>query len=186
MNKLIRFIERNISGKKILLLFILTNVIYIFILTVTIPRTMAFSSGMKLLDMMPLGYDFNYVNELFNTLGEIGRKTYLTTQIPADMIYPLLFGISYCLILGYFLKKLNKLKTPYSYLCILPIIAGVFDYFENLGIIVMLNNYPDLTPFSISTTSVFTILKSITTSVFFICLIVLLISLGIKYLNRNR
>ena len=31
---------------------------------VTIPKTMEFSNGMKLLDMIPTGYDWNYVNEL--------------------------------------------------------------------------------------------------------------------------
>ena len=102
MNYLTGFIERNVSGKKVLLLFILTNIVYVFMLTVTIPRTMAFSSGMRLLDMMPLGYDFNYVSTLFNQLEEIGRETYLTNQIPVDMIYPLLFGLSYCFLLGYF------------------------------------------------------------------------------------
>jgi hypothetical protein len=49
---------------------------------------------MRLLDMMPTGYDFNYIVKLFSALDENGRKTYLTSQIPVDMIYPLLFGIS--------------------------------------------------------------------------------------------
>ena len=128
MKRLTRFIEKNISGKKVLGLFILTNVVYTFMLTVTIPKTMEFSNGMKLLDMMPTGYDLDYVNELFSLLGENGRLTYLTNQIPVDMIYPLLFGLSYCLLLGYFLKKLNKLNSPYSFLCLLPIIAGIADY----------------------------------------------------------
>ena len=73
MKPLIKFIEKNISGKKVLGLFILTNLVYTFMLTVTIPKTMEFSNGMKLLDMMPTGYDLNYVNELFNWLGENGR-----------------------------------------------------------------------------------------------------------------
>jgi hypothetical protein len=90
MNLLTKFIEKNISGIKVLGLFILTNAVYVFMLTVTIPKTMEFSNGMKLLDMMPTGYDFNYVNELFSSLGENGRETYLTSQIPVDMIYPLL------------------------------------------------------------------------------------------------
>ena len=186
MNRLTKFIERRITGKKVLLLFILTNMVYVFMLTVTIPRTVAFSNGMNLLDMMPMGYDLNYVSELFNTLGKNGRETYLTNQIPIDMIYPLLFGLSYCLLLGYFLKKLNKLKTPYSYLCLLPIIAGIFDYLENFGIITMLNTYPDLTNLLVSSTNIFTILKSVSTSLFFINLIIVLISLGISALNRKK
>jgi len=186
MNLLTKFIEKNISGKKVLGLFILTNVVYLFMLTVTIPKTMEFSNGKKLLDMMPTGYDLNYVIELFSSLGEKGRETYLTSQIPVDMIYPLLFGLSYCLLLGYFLKKLNKLNSPYLYLCLLPIIAGISDYLENIGIIVMLSNYPDLTGTTVNATNTFTILKSTSTSIFFIALIVILIILGIKFVKRNK
>ena len=186
MKRLIKFIERNISGKKVLLLFILTNVVYVFMLMVTIPKTMAFSGGMDLLDMMPFGYDLNYVNTLFNALGDFGRETYMTKQIPVDMVYPLLFGVTYCLLLGYFLKKIDRLKTPYSYLCLLPIVAGVFDYLENFGILVMLNDFPDLTVSSVSLINVFTIIKSISTSLFFISLLVVLISLLLRYLNKKK
>ena len=153
---------------------------------VTIPKTMVFSNGMKLLDMIPTGYDWNYVNELFNTLGENGRKTYLTTQIPVDMFYPLLFGLSYCLIFAYFLKKLEKLSTSFIYLCLLPIIGGIADYLENFGIIKMLNNYPDLTETTVNATNTFSVLKSTSTSIFFIALIVILIILGIKFVKRNK
>ena len=186
MNVLTKFIEKNISGKKVLGLFILTNVVYVLMLTVTIPKTMEFSNGMKLLDMMPTGYDLNYVSELFSSLGENGRRTYLTNQIPVDMIYPLLFGLSYCLLLGYFLKKLNKLNTPFTYLCLLPIIAGIADYLENFGIITMLNSYPDLTQIATKTTNIFTILKSSSTTVFFLFLIIIIISLGIKTITGKE
>lgn len=186
MKPLIKFIEKNISGKKVLGLFILTNLVYTFMLTVTIPKTMEFSNGMKLLDMMPTGYDLSYVSQLFTSLGENGRLTYLTNQIPVDMIYPLLFGLSYCLLLGYFLKKLNKLNSPYSYLCVIPIIAGIADYLENIGIIKMLKNYPELKETAVYKTNIFSVIKSISTSIFFIALIVVLITLGIKVLNRKK
>lgn len=186
MRRLTKFIESENSGKIILGLFILTNIIYFYMLMVTIPKTMEFSNGMKLLDMMPTGYDWNYVNELFNTLGENGRKTYLTTQIPVDMFYPLLFGLSYCLIFAYFLKKLGKLSSSFIYLCLLPIIGGIADYLENLGIIKMLNDYPDLTETAVNVTNTFSVLKSTSTSIFFIALIVILIILGIKFVKRNK
>lgn len=186
MKQLTKFIENNISGKKVLGLFILTNIVYIFMLTITIPTTMNHSNGLRLLDMMPMGYDFNYVNELFDSLGKIGRETYLTRQIPVDMIYPLLFGLSYSLLLAYFLKKLKKLNPPYIYLCLLPIIAGIADYIENFGIITMLKSYPELTQWMVSTTSLFSVIKSISTSVFFVALIVMLIFLGIRTISRKK
>lgn len=178
-------IEKHISGKKVFWLFILTNLVYAFMLMVTIPKTMAFSNGLKLLDMMPTGYDFNYVNKLFSTLGDIGRETYLTNQIPVDMIYPLLFGISYCLVMAYFLQKINKLHTPFIYLCLLPVIAGIADYLENLGIISMLNSYPDFTETAVQTASIFSVIKSISTTIFFVALLVVLILLGIKLLTKK-
>ena len=186
MKRLTKFINGNISGKKVLGLFILTNAVYLFMLTVTIPKTMAFSNGMKLLDMMPTGYNSNYIRELFNALGDIGRGTYLTNQIPVDMVYPLLFALTYCLLLAYFLKKLNKLIAPFSYLCLLPIIAGIADYLENFGIIAMLKSYPDLTEITVKTTNSFSVLKSISTSVFFIVLIIVLIILGFKAIKEIK
>lgn len=185
MKRLTKFIERNISGKKVLGLFVLTNIVYVFMLTVTIPRTMNFSNGMKLLDMIPTGYDLNYVGELFSSLGEIGRNTYLTNQIPVDMVYPLLFASTYCLLLAYFLKKIDKLIVPFTYLCLLPIIAGIADYLENFGIITMLRSYPDFTEIAVKTTNSFSLVKSISTSVFFIVLIIALIILMFKAINRK-
>lgn len=152
-------------------------------LFVTIPKTVAYSGGMKLLDMMPQGYDSEYVNELFNKLGEEGREAYLFNQIPVDMIYPFLFGISYSLLIAYFLNKLDKLNTSFFFLCLVPIIAGVADYLENIGIISMLNDYPDLSTTQISTTNLFTLIKSLSTTLFFLILIVIIIIVGIKRLK---
>ncbi len=147
---------------------------------------MAFSNGVNLLDMMPTGYDLDYVENLFSLLGEKGRDTYLYRQIPIDMIYPLFFGISYCLLLAYFLDKLKKLNSFLIYLCFLPIIAGTFDYLENLGIITMLINYPIYSQKVIMSTNIFTIIKSIATSIYFVTLLIILIILGIKFISRKK
>lgn len=179
-------IKRNLDGRKILLLFIATNIVYLIMLTVTIPGVMRFSGGMVLLDMLPTGYDPSYVKSLLNKLGESGRSAYLVIQIPLDMIYPLLFGITYCLITAYFLKKIGKLETSLFYVCLLPLFAGLFDYFENIGIIVMLVSYPDLSVTMARVTNVFSILKSSFTTISFIALIIILITLGSRKLFKKN
>lgn len=73
MPKLKTIIKRNLAGRKILILLILTNIIYTLMLTITIPKVMSMAGGMKLLDMMPTGYTPEYVNSLLNALGETGR-----------------------------------------------------------------------------------------------------------------
>jgi hypothetical protein len=186
MTRIKKIIDKNSTGKKVLLLFVLTNIVYAVMLIITIPKTMAFSNGMKLLDMMPTGYDSEYITSLFEALGEDGRHAYLYSQLPVDMIYPLLFGISYCLMIGYFLKKIHKLDSAFFYLCFLPIIAGIADYLENFGIIKMLNNYPNLSQISMDATNIFSVVKSMTTTVFFVALIITLLMLGMKTIKERK
>jgi len=179
-------IQRNIQGWKVLSFFIAANLVYAYMMIISIPKVMFFSNGMRILDMMPTGYNFEYVNTLFTTLGEDGRNAYLYGQIPADMIYPFLYGISFCLLLAFFLNKLNKLNGNFFYLVFLPIIGGVFDYLENTGTIIMLNNYPDISDASVNITNTFSIIKSLSTTIYFVVLIITLIALGIKTIKRNK
>ncbi len=185
MDRLVAFISKNITGKKVLIWFILANIVYVLMLTVTIPKVMSFSEGMRLFDMMPMGYSPEYALSLLETLGDQGRDSYLYHQIPLDMIYPLLFAIAYSLVLGYFLKKLKLLKKPYAYLCLLPIIAGLADYLENFGIISLLKSYPDFLATTVKITNYFTLIKSATTTTFFVVLIVLLVMWGISRLRTK-
>lgn len=186
MPEIKQIIKKNIQGKKVLALFILTNLVYALMLVITIPKTMAFSNEMKLLDMMPTGYSAEYIRSLFDTLGEKGREVYLFHQIPVDMIYPFLFGISYCLLMAYFLNKLDKLDSSYFYLCILPLLAGFADYLENFGIITLLNTYPDLSPMTMMATNVFTIIKSMATTIYSVALIGVMLLLGLTRMKQKN
>lgn len=190
MNNLRSIISKHLSGKKVLLLFVITNLVYAVMIFITIPKVMAFSRELKILDMMPMGYDLDYISALFNALGEKGRETYLYQQIPVDMIYPFLFGISNCLILAFFLNKIDKLDSVFFYVTLLPLFAGVADYIENIGIVLMLKSFPDVSAEVAGLTNVFSITKSLTTTIFFIVLIIVLVSLGLKtwteYIKGDR
>jgi hypothetical protein len=155
-------------------------------LLVTIPKVMEFADGMKLLDMMPAGYDIEYVNNLFNILGEKGRQTYLYNQIPSDMFYPGLFAITYCFLFAYLLKKINRHDSSFFYFSFLPLIAGISDYAENIGIITMLKQYPDYSDETVAITNTFSMLKSATTTFYFFALIIVLIILGVNFIKNKK
>ena len=179
-------IKRNMSGRKISVLFILTNILYVIMLTITIPKVMSYAGGMNLPDMMPAGYSAGYVNSLLNNLGEKGRDVYLYNQIPLDMIYPFLFGTTYCLLLAFIIKKLGKKESNLFYLCYIPLFAGLFDYFENIGIIMLLVSYPDNAIILSQTTNIFSVLKSTFTTISFIILIICLIALVLKLIGSKN
>lgn len=178
-------ILRHLQGKKVLFLFLLTNAVYAFMLLVTIPKVMSFAGGSRIPDMMPTGYAPFYIDLLFDELGEPGRSVYLTTQIPVDMIYPLLFGISYCLLMAFFLKKLDKLDHWVFYFSYLPLAAGLFDYLENIGVIMMLKQFPDISKSLVRISSTFTLLKSGLTTVYFSALIFVLL-IYLVYLLKKK
>ena len=185
MKKIKENINKYSTGKSVLLLFVLTNLVYASMLIITIPKTMAFSGGMKLLDMMPAGYNSAYILSLLKALGDNGRKVYLYYQIPVDMIYPFLFAISYCLLMAYFLKKINRFNSPLFHVCFLPVIAGIADYFENFGIISMLIKFPGVSQISMTATNIFTVTKSIATTIYFVILIAVFFVIVIKVLQER-
>ena len=179
-------VYRNIEGKKVLFLFILTSLVYGFMLLVTIPEVLRFSGEMKIFDLMPMGYEPEYAGKLLEKLDVEGRNAYLYNQIPVDFIYPFLFGITYCLVLAYFLNKLDSLKTQYFYLCLLPVMAGLFDYLENFGIVNMLISYPHFSAAAVQITSFFTVFKSLLSTLCFSVIIVVMVMVGLRKLLRKK
>jgi hypothetical protein len=180
-------IKKNLQGKKVFWLFVITQVVYLTMILVTIPKISGFANNLKIFDIRQFGYTHQEAIALLKSLGNEGRRMYLYQQIPLDLMYPGLFGISSCLVLAYFLNKLKRIETNYIYLTILPIISGAFDYLENFSIIAMLNSFPDVSQNLVSLASIFTIIKSLLTTFYFIVLIFVLLKLGYqKFLHKNN
>ncbi|MFZ4463411.1 MAG: hypothetical protein ACOYN5_06165 [Bacteroidales bacterium] len=168
-------IIQNLQGRKALFFFVIAGMLYTFMLIVTIPEVMLFSDGMKILDMMPTGYDAAYVKQLFETLGTEGRQLYLTHQLPVDMVFPFFSAIGFSLVMAWILKKLGKLNSLWFILCYLPFFAGAFDYLENFGIISLLIRYPSLSVTFIRIINVFSVLKSSMTTIYSVGFLILLV-----------
>lgn len=170
MAKIIHYIQKSATGKKVLGFLIPAMTIYFFMLFYTIPQVMQYARGMKIFDLSPTGYSYNYAMELLDALGSKGRETYLYSQLPLDFLYPGLFGVSCCLLLAWlFAKSLNNNSKMY-FLCLIPVTGGFFDYLENISVFMLLTSYPDIGRLNVSLASIFTILKSVLTTVFFVLL----------------
>ncbi len=172
MGKLVAFIQRVATGKAVLGFFVPTITVYCLMILYTIPQVEQHSSGMKLFDLSPFGYSFEYALKLLGALGVNGRDNYLYSQLPTDFVYPGLFAVFCCLLLSWLFTKSLKVSSRMFYLCFVPVIAGLFDYIENVCIIDMLRSYPNVTESLVAFASVITILKSTFTMVVFVLLIV--------------
>ncbi len=179
-------INRFLRGKIVLLLFIISSSLYFLMLFVTIPHLQRMTRGIRILDMMPAGYDLAYVEKMMEALGEAGRHYYLFRQLPIDLVFPIFFAASSCLIMAWFLKKLNQLDSKWFIVCYLPFFAGFFDYAENFSIISLINNYPEINKNRVLVSNLFSILKSSFTTIALTVLMVILLVCLFKWIfNRN-
>ncbi len=186
MEVLIRYLQSHSTGRVILILFALTMTVYSVMLLYSIPSVSAFAPKIPLFDLSPAGYSFSYANELLTALGEEGRDLYLFTQLPLDFIYPGLFSVTYSLLLIWLFGKTFKADSKVYYFALVPFMAGVFDYIENIFIIHMLNSFPDLQINIVKMASTFTILKSSFSMLFFILLMVGFLLLCKKKLSTRH
>ena len=172
MEALIDLMQKHSTGKVVASLFVLTMAVYLTMLLYSIPAVTAFAPQLPIFDLSPFGYSFNYATELLDTLGAEGRNLYLYTQLPLDFIYPGLFSITYSLLLVWLFGKTYDENSKIFYLAFVPFLAGIFDYFENIFIIKMITSFPDIQIATVNVASLFTLLKSSFTMLFFVLLIV--------------
>jgi len=167
-----QILKKYSTGKVVSVLFALTMSIYLLMLFYSIPAVSKFAHELPIFDLSPAGYSFTYASELLNALGVEGRNTYLSTQIPIDFIYPGLFAVAYSMLLVWLFGKTFSINSKIYNIALVPFLAGMFDYAENIFIIKMINSFPELQIETVKIASAFTILKSGFTMLFFTLLLV--------------
>lgn len=165
--KLIEWIQTRSTGKNVVIFFSLNLVFYLTILFYSIPMVGRAAPDMKLFDVSPSGYSQEYAISLLNAIGPEGRNLYLSLQLPLDFVYPGLFIVSYPLLFAWLLKENYDLRSNVYYTLYLPIVAGLFDYLENIFVILMLKAYPGIDSSLVAAASFATVAKSVLSSIFF-------------------
>jgi hypothetical protein len=171
MSKFLSYIQGVSTGRVVLAFFVPAMAIYFVMVFYTIPQVEAYAQGMKLFDLSPLGYSFEYASELLQALSSEGREKYLYRQLPLDFLYPGLFAVSCTLLLTWLFLKTRETSSKIFYFCLVPAVAGVFDYLENFCLVYILWYYPSISKTSIVLASAMTIFKSALTTAFFLLLV---------------
>ncbi len=182
---MLKKVQNLISGRVVLVLFLVTNAVYIFMLTYSIPRVLHYSDGLALFDISPFGYSYQDAMALLNQLGEEGRHIYLSLQLVADAFYPLLFGASYFVLLLWIIKVGKFVHRAWYVLSLIPLLVCMLDYGENFAVWLMLTNYPQVSESVVGISSFLTVSKSGLTTVYFIGLIISLGIFGFRALNEK-
>lgn len=130
-------------------------------------------------------YTLDDVIYSFDKMGAEGRTIYTFTAGRIDMIFPIVYGLFFILLLLTLLKKVTPVHSPWRYLSLLPLPGIIADYAENFNILSLLNTYPKITASAVATTCQLTQLKWLFLSASLGLVVFLLIRWLVSQTGRN-
>lgn len=175
-------LEQMASKSGVIVLFLLSHTVLLFMMLFTFPRINA-QFGTKAFDLKTFGYSYEEATIMLQNLDQSTIDFYLFPQLfLLDLLYPLLLA----LFLSSVIIRLSKLikispNHVYSNLFILPFIAMSMDYLENIMISLMITNPTDASAGVIKAASILTLMKGGFTTISWV---VILILLGAWLINK--
>ena len=159
-----RLISRASSVKYLFYLFLSSHAILLVMMTYTFPRINT-QIGTNAFDLRAFGYSVSEAKSIVYNMNDQITNLYLFPQLSLlDLVYPFLLA----LFLSSFLFRLisiTKTKNAVnSILLIVPFLAMIFDYSENICIILMITKSVETSEYFVLLSSIFTLLKGVSTS----------------------
>ena len=173
MNSLVRLIQNTATLRGLAILFGLYVVVFGAIIT-TLTQLTELTGGIGILDF-DRGYSIERVNEVFSSYGTNGMALYMRIQF-LDLFNPAIYSLFLASIV-YLLWQNRQI----AWVSIMPLLAGLLDYFENLTLFILARSFPDLSESLVSISSALSIVKNI---VLFVAILSLLSGLVLFVLGR--
>ena len=185
MQKIYEKIKKQSTWKSILLFLVLFLITYIVISgkPFGVAQLKEYTNGVGILDL-ERGYSPEYAYEIFKLQGDVGRQFYTKILVIFDVIFPLAYMLFFSTIMTFIFSRWLPDEHVLQKLSLLPILAGIFDYFENTFILIMLHNYPKELFNIAAIANIMTILKGV---VFTISILLLVVGLfGLLFVKNKK
>jgi hypothetical protein len=148
---------------------------------------MAESAGQEVIPLdSRFSYTYNEVENDFDKLGADGRSIYRFVIGKVDMLFPLIYGPLFILVLAWLLKKITRKDSDWIVLALFPLIGIAFEYLENFNTLSLLDNYPAITEEQVSWGEQMTRLKHIFLLLSVGLILILAATLLIKTLKQRQ
>ncbi|MFN2565156.1 MAG: hypothetical protein ABR499_09140 [Gemmatimonadaceae bacterium] len=169
-------------GRLILLALVVFLGFNVGVFPLAAARIGAHSRGARPLDLR-FGYSPDTAYAAMGAYGAQGRRAYMWIELTADVVYPLAYALLLSLSVAYLFHRARPESAFGRRAAMLPVGALVADYFENVGIVVMLARYPERLDTLARVTSVVTSVKWV---LFGASFAVLVVGVGAFLLARRR
>lgn len=115
------------------------------------------TGGHNILDF-EFGFDYQKAYGMLFNLGEEGRLFYLNNIIPMDFPFPLTYMLFYSSWMVVLMKKTN-MNSSFLALVFVPVLAMICDWIENIGVIILLKNFPNMPLLAVRMSSISGMIK---------------------------
>ena len=172
MSILNSFLLKTSSVKKICISFIASHFVLLLMMVYTFP-VINDQIGTKAFDLQPFGYSVSEAALIVSNLNDQTTSLYLFPQLTLlDLLYPFLLALFLSSLL-FRLSSLTESKSrTTSILLIIPFMAMLFDYAENVCVILMISKSIEPSETIVLLSSTFTVLKGVSTSIAWIAILV--------------
>ncbi len=140
LKKVSDYFYRLTSGK-LVLIFLALQMLFNLVIFPQFMLKSSIGENLPILDLM-FGFTPQRAYEVLTAYGEEGRQTSLFMGSVIDSIYPLVYTVLNMLTISYLFQKLLPADSFRRLLNLTPIMAMVFDFLENNGIIRMIQSFP--------------------------------------------
>jgi hypothetical protein len=152
-----------------------TLAVYLVIVGWSLPRITAAAGGATPFDLRPFGYTFEEAKAFMTALSPDGTWFYIKIQHRIDLAYPALLGATLLFAFAYLLPRAWG-TWRWVLAAVIAVPGTLFDYLENHFVVGLLKIGPQaITPEIVANANRWTVLKSISTTVAMVILIVLLL-----------
>ena len=178
MSSILNTIVQKASWKKAVLFAALFVAFYVLVnfSRVGVSGLLEMTGGASILDF-EMGYSCEKAFAMLAALGTEGRAFYQTVMLPMDFPFPVVYMLCFASCIALLLKSVPSEKAVKygKYLLLVPVVAMLSDWAENIGILVMLHGYPDLPAWAVLLASVSGMIKAIFISASILVIALLLI-----------
>ena len=175
------------SVKKICISFVASHLVLLLMWLFTLP-VIHDQIGTQVFDLQTFGYDVSVAESIVDNLNNETTALYLFPQLSLlDVLYPFLLALFLSSLLFRLFKITQTKSKVTSILLVVPFLAMIFDYAENIGVILMITKSIEISETIVLLSSTFTVLKGLLTSIAWIAILVYAIKwFGIKIIERNK
>jgi hypothetical protein len=121
---------------------------------------------------LSLFYSVDELYQMADAYGETGRDAYIRARFTFDLIWPLVYTLFLATAISWLYQKAFTPESLIQRVNLMPVLAGLFDYLENISTSLVMMQFPDRIPLVALLASLFTLVKWILIGSSFVLLMV--------------